>query len=237
MRQIELSPRLMALAEQVPQNAMFADVGTDHARLPVWLLEQGVIRRAIATDLRAGPLARAQRTAEHHAVTEHISFRLGDGLAPLCPGEADVIAIAGMGGETIADILAAAPWTRQETLTLLLQSMTSTDHLRRWLSDCGYCIQAERLVREENTIYVVLTVQFGAMAALTPGEIWVGRQCCGMDAPLRTEYLSLMAARAEKALDGVRRSTRAEDKHRLRAFEALCAELHRIREEWDAWQR
>ena len=236
LRPIELTPRLLALARQVPKGAQFADIGTDHARLPVWLIEQGVVDAAIAADLREGPLERARHTAAHHAVTERISFRLGDGLKPLKPGEADVIAIAGMGGETIAEILSAAPWTKEEGVTLLLQPMTSTDALRRWLSEHGYRIAGEQLVREENTLYVVLTVDGGPMPPLSPGEIWVGRQWQGMDTPLRGEYLSILSERAEKALDGARRSTKPEDAPRREAMEALCEELLKMKKEWDSWQ-
>lgn len=237
LRPIELTPRLLALARQVHRGARFADIGTDHARLPVWLLEQGVVSSAIAADLRNGPLDRARRTAAHHAVTERISFRLGDGLRPLRAGEADVIAIAGMGGETIAEILADAPWTKGEGITLLLQPMTSADALRRWLSEHKYRIVAEQLVREESTIYVVLTVDGEAMPPLRSAEIWAGRQWLGMEEPLRGEYLRIMTDRAEKALDGVRRSTKAEDAPRKEAMVALCAELTKMKEEWDAWQR
>ena len=67
MRPIELTPRLLALARQVPEGARFADVGTDHARLPVWLLERGIIQNAIASDLREGPLEQARETARRHA--------------------------------------------------------------------------------------------------------------------------------------------------------------------------
>ena len=98
MRPIELTPRLLALARQVPEGARFADVGTDHARLPVWLLERGIIQNAIASDLREGPLEQARETARRHALTERLSFRLGDGLTPIRGEEADVCAIAGMGG-------------------------------------------------------------------------------------------------------------------------------------------
>ena len=83
MRPIELTPRLLALAQQVPGGARFADVGTDHARLPVWLLEHGIIENAIASDLREGPLEQARETARRHMLTERLSFRLGDGLAPI----------------------------------------------------------------------------------------------------------------------------------------------------------
>ena len=120
MRPIELTPRLLALAQQVPEGARFADVGTDHARLPVWLLEQGIIQHAIASDLREGPLEQARETARRHALTERLSFRLGDGLAPIRGEEVDVCAIAGMGGETIAAILSACPWAASAGHTFLL---------------------------------------------------------------------------------------------------------------------
>ena len=100
MRPMELTPRLRSVAELVPQGAKFADIGTDHAYLPVWLLQRGIITKALACDLRQGPLDRARATAERYGLTEEMDFRLCDGLAGVRPGEADTIAIAGLGGET-----------------------------------------------------------------------------------------------------------------------------------------
>lgn len=237
LRPIELTARLMALADQVPPEARFADVGTDHARLPVFLLERGVISKAIATDLREGPLERAKWTTRRHGLTECVSFRLGSGLTPLQPGEADVIAIAGMGGDTIIKIMSEAPWARTEHLTFLLQPMTSTSDLRTWLSGHGWSICLETLAKEGETLYTILNVRFGAMPPLTPAETWVGRQYQGMDAPRRREYIALMTDRAERALEGIRRSTRSEDAVRCGELEQLCAGLKSMREEWDTWQR
>ena len=125
MRPMELTPRLRSVAQLVPQGAKFADIGTDHAYLPVWLLQRGIITKALACDLRQGPLDRARATAEKYGLTEQMDFRLCDGLAGVRPGEADTIAIAGMGGETIAAILSAAPWTWREDCLLLLQPMSA----------------------------------------------------------------------------------------------------------------
>lgn len=236
MRPIELSPRLAALACQVPARARFADIGTDHARLPVWLLEHGVISRAIAADLRRGPLDRAKETARRHRVSEQISFRLGDGLAPIGPDEADVIAIAGMGGETISHILAAAPWTAGRDILFLLQPMTSVPELRRWLSGHRFRICGERLVREGETFYVVMTVRRGPMHPLTPAELWAGRQQPGREEPLRGDYLALLLGRARAAAEGLRRSTRPEDAQRLAEQEELLWGLERMKKEWDTWQ-
>ena len=93
---MELTARLQAIADQVPHGAVFADIGTDHAYLPVWLLLNGRIHHAIAADLREGPLSRARETAEQHGVSSQMSFRLCNGLADIAPSEVDTIAIAGM---------------------------------------------------------------------------------------------------------------------------------------------
>ena len=131
MRRLELSPRLAAIAEQVPQGARLADVGTDHAYLPAWLLLAGRISGAVATDVREGPLQRGRETARLYKVEDRMVFRCCDGLAAVEPQEADTVVIAGMGGELMARIVERAPWTRG--CTLLLQPMSAQPFLRRWL--------------------------------------------------------------------------------------------------------
>lgn len=234
---LELSPRLRSVAELVPWGARLADVGTDHAYLPAWLMLGGVIDRAIAADLRAGPLARARLTAEKYGLAGRMSFRLCDGLAGIRPDEADVIAVAGMGGETIAAILSAAPWTRTGGKQLLLQPMSAQPELRRWLQANGYAIRREVLSREGETIYVAFQVSEGWMAPLTPGEQWAGRQRAGEEAPLRGAYLDRLAEQAGRALAGLRRSTRASDSARRLELEQVYGDLLRLKEEWSSWQR
>ena len=195
---MELTARLQSVADQVPQGAVLADIGTDHAYLPVWLLLDGRIEHAIAADLREGPLNRARETAEQYKVSGKVSFRLCNGLADIAPDEVDTVAIAGMGGETIASILEAAPWTRNGTL-LLLQPMTSFPDLRLWLQQYGYNIEKETITKEGRRLYSCLTVRAGHMEPMTPAELWVGRQS---DDPLRSEFLALMGGKIERALNG-----------------------------------
>ncbi len=195
---MELTARLQSVADQVPQGAVLADIGTDHAYLPVWLLLDGRIEHAIAADLREGPLNRARETAEQYKVSGKVSFRLCNGLADIAPDEVDTVAIAGMGGETIASILEAAPWTRNGTL-LLLQPMTSFPDLRLWLQQNGYNIEKETITKEGRRLYSCLTVRAGHMEPMTPAELWVGRQS---DDPLRSEFLALMGSKIERALNG-----------------------------------
>lgn len=129
MRTVELSPRLRSVAELVPRGARFADVGTDHAYLPVWLLQQGRI-----TGSGLGSAAGAAGAGQGHG--GEIRPDRPDGLplvrrlSGIQPDEVNTIAIAGMGGETIAAILAAAPWTWERECLLLLQPMSAQPFLR-----------------------------------------------------------------------------------------------------------
>lgn len=204
---MELTPRLCTIAQQVPQGSILADVGTDHALLPVWLLLEGRISSAIASDLREGPLSRARETVEKHGVADRVSLRLCDGLAGIQAGEADVVAIAGMGGETIAAILEKAPWTKENTL-LLLQPMTSFPDLRKWLVDNGYTVEQETICQEGSRMYTVLSVRGGQDVPMTPAEQWVGRN---RPQPLRGAYLSMMKGKVRRALEGQQASAHPDE--------------------------
>lgn len=223
---MELSPRLMSIAQKVPKNARLVDVGTDHGQLPVWLLLHGQVKQAIAADLRTGPLDRARETARQHGQTEHISFRLCDGLRGVGPEEVDTVIIAGMGGETISAILEAAPWTRENKL-LLLQPMTGAPHLRQWLQGHGYSIFSEEISREGQKLYTVWMAGGGAMPPLTSAELWAGVNRPG---PLRLAYLAQMESKVEKTLRG-HRSARTPDTESIAYLESVAAGLAEMRKE------
>ncbi len=230
---MELSPRLAAIAAQVPQGARLADIGTDHASLPVSLLLRGAIPSAVASDVNRGPLERGRETARQAGVEERIDFRLCDGLIGLDDSQADAVVIAGMGGELIARILSEAPWTRQ--VLLLLQPMTGQPELRRWLGENGYRIQRETVVREGEKLYVILAVRGGQDAPYSLGELWAGRQRRGEVSPLRLDYLDDLLRRRRRALAGMERS--ALPPAGLEEERRRITQLEELREEWIAWQR
>lgn len=221
-----MTPRLRAIANQIPQGARLADVGTDHGHLPVWLLLNGKIDRAIAADLRAGPLDRARKTARQYGQTEWVSFRLCDGLADVGPDEVDTVVIAGMGGETISAILKAAPWTREGKL-LLLQPMTGAPRLREWLQVNEYVILDEEIVREGKKLYSIWTVRGGEMPPLTPAELWAGKNRPG---PMRKGYLDMMVLKAERALRG-HLAAQSPDQTAVARLEAVTDGLRTMKKE------
>ena len=228
MRQLELSPRLQLLADWVPQGARLADVGTDHAYLPVWLTLHGRVTSAIASDLRKGPLERARETGRTYGA-EGIDYRLGDGLAFICPEEADTIVIAGMGGENIASILAAAPWTADGQHTLLLSPHTKAEELRLFLMDHGYAIRREALVYDRGTIYPCMEAAGGEMT-LSLGQLWGGAKL--LRDPLGDRYLIEKIIRLQGAVAGLNRSSRPEDVQKAGRVRDILTALLAMREEW-----
>ena len=228
MKHLELTPRLQLLANWVRPGAKLADVGTDHAYLPVWLLLHGRVEHAIASDLRRGPLERARQTGEAWQVRD-LDLRLGDGLSGIRPEEADTIVIAGMGGEHIAAILLAAPWTRDGHHTLLLQPMTRAEELRSFLADNGYAVIRESLVRDRGTLYPVMEVRAGEMS-LSLGQLYAGTQIT--QDPLGERYIIEKIIRLQGAVAGLNRSAAPEDREKADRLREIITALLELREEW-----
>lgn len=151
--------RLLAAAALVEPGKTVADIGCDHGKLAVWLARQ-YGARVIAVDSRPLPLSRAQALAVRTGMAHLVECRLGDGLAPLAPGEAQEIVIAGLSGETVAEILAAAPWVRQEDVHLVLLPSTRAPQLRRWLCREGFSLLREVPVEDAGRFYTVLSARY-----------------------------------------------------------------------------
>lgn len=222
----ELTPRLRLLADWVPDGTRLADVGTDHGHLPICLLLERRISRAVACDLRPGPLSRARENADACGVSERMDFRLCDGLAEVRPEEAETIVVAGMGGENIADILRAAPWTADGRHTLLLQPMTRPESLRSFLADGGYRIVREQLVWDRGTLYPVLQAGGGRMD-LSLGQRY-GGAALTRD-PLEDRYLIGRILQFQSAVAG---RSRASDSAGIDGLREIVTALLQMREEW-----
>ena len=228
-KKLQLQPRLQLLADLVPDGSRLADIGTDHGYLPVRLLQDGRIPSAIAADVGREPLQHAVRTAEEYGVAG-IDFRLCDGLRVVSPQEVDTIVIAGMGGETMIHILSAADWTKEpDRYTLLLQPMTKTGELRRWLSDNGYRFTAERLVWDKDFLYPVMVVT-GGQQSISEMEQEYG--VCLVDDPLYGEFLDRQIAKLQRAAEGKCRSEKDEVRAEAQKMLQHCHILQEMRKEW-----
>jgi len=222
----QLQPRLQAIALCVPEGARLTDVGTDHGYLPLWLLREGRIASAIATDIGALPLEHARRSAELAGVA--LELRMCDGLAAVQPEETDCVVIAGMGGETIIHILAAAPWTKNGT-QLLLQCMTKAELLRSWLAENGYRIEGEQLVLDKGILYPIIKASGGEMKPLSEAEAWIG--FADASDPLYSDYRAERIGKLRWAMDGLGRSDSESAAARRGQIAALLKALEEGKEE------
>lgn len=157
-----LNPRLEKIASLVRPGRVLADVGTDHAFLPVYLVQLGICPKAYAGDMRVLPLERAKRTIERYGAGDRVQTVLSDGLEKMKNQEIEEIVIAGMGGDTIAGILERARFLKDTAADrqLLLQPMTKDDHLRHWLCLNGFEIEREEAVVDNGFVYTILQVRY-----------------------------------------------------------------------------
>lgn len=206
----QLGARLQACADLVLPGAVLADVGTDHAYLPIWLIKTGKIPRALAMDIREGPLQAAAANAKRYQVTDVLTLRQSDGLENLEKGEADAVVMAGMGGGLILRLLTA----RRDLLTggpkqWVLQPMQDDALLRRGLIGLGLSIAQERAVVDGRHVYAVMSVERAA-AGQVVGDLypWMGVMKPGTAAV--TAYAQKVLRRLRKEQLGCRHRNEVE---------------------------
>lgn len=153
---VTLGPRLQTVASFVPNCAKLGDIGTDHAYLPIALYETQRISKAVAIDIHEGPYQSALTAVKSRHLEAVIDVRFGDGLMPLESGEVNVLTLAGMGGRTMLDILSARPDVLESVHDLILQPQGAERTVRLALLGDGWRLKAERLVEEDDRIYVVM---------------------------------------------------------------------------------
>jgi tRNA (adenine22-N1)-methyltransferase len=186
---VELGARLQAIANQIGPYQSLADIGTDHAFLPVWLIQNGKIMAAVAGDIQTGPLEAAKRTVREAAIGNKVEVRLGDGLRVVSPGEVEVAVVAGMGGSTIRQILQSSPEVVRVLRRIVCQPMTGAAGLREWLLTNGWIIVAEDLVREDDRLYEIIVAEPGSAETMDALLLEIGPQLWRNRHPLLSEHL------------------------------------------------
>ena len=144
-----------------PGRQRVCDVGCDHGYVSIYLIQQGISRKALATDVRKGPLSQAQIHIQEAGLEEYIETRLSDGLSMIEPGECDAMICAGMGGKLMAQILSNGVETAEQMKELVLQPQSDLAFFRGWLYDHRFVIMAENMVFEEGKYYPMMKVQPG----------------------------------------------------------------------------
>lgn len=167
--------RLERVAALVPAGARLADIGSDHAYLPVALMRRGVITAAVAGEIAGTPFRAAKRTVCGNGLGEGITVRLADGLAAIEPSDGiTAITFCGMGGETIRDILETGKARLSGSERLILQPNGGEQPLRQWLMHNGYRILHEEVLRENRFDYEIIVAERFGPVVYTPQELYFG---------------------------------------------------------------
>lgn len=179
----KLSKRLETVAKFVPTGAVVADIGSDHAYLPCYLIHKGIATSAVAGEVVKGPYESALGQVKKEGLTEKITVRLADGLAAVeATDHVDTVTIAGMGGPLIVSILEKHPQSLQGVTRLILQPNIHAKVIREWALTNNWAILDEDILEEDEKIYEILVLQRGAMT-LSPSDILFGPKLLLRKAP------------------------------------------------------
>ena len=165
---IPISDRLLACCRFVKPGDRVADIGCDHGYLGIYLLKNNIAASVIAADINEGPLNAAVFNSEKYGVRDRIQFFLSDGVKNI-PREFDTLVCAGMGGDTMISILEAAPWLKGGSYRLILQCQSKRPELRKYLSQTGWFIREESVLKDGKFLYTVMEVIWLPGLELTPG--------------------------------------------------------------------
>jgi len=223
-----LSRRLSVLAEMLPDTEALADIGTDHGGLLSYLVETGRVRRGIGVEITRGPYLRATTNINAMGYGDRVEIRLGDGLAPIGPGEVSACAIAGLGGQTIVRILDRSPEVAAGLDWLLLQPMTGAKTVRIYLQLNGWTIYREALAEDRGIIYEIILARRGETGPLSPLEAEFGPMILAERPPLFKQAVKRKILGLRDIVEQLEKSDSAESadrkgllRERIREWEAL----------------
>lgn len=190
-QEIVLSQRMQMVADMVSKGNVLADIGCDHGFVSIYLLENGICPKVIAMDVNEGPLLRAKEHIEERGLSSYIDVRLSDGMEKLLFGEADSVLIAGMGGRLVIKILTDCMDKAKDLKEIVLQPQSELHLVRQFLTDTGFHIIQEDIVKDNGKFYPAIRVAWNEekAQALSEEELWYGPLLLKEKHPVLQEYL------------------------------------------------
>ncbi|MBQ8213623.1 MAG: SAM-dependent methyltransferase [Clostridia bacterium] len=216
-----IGARLLSALPYITRGGRVADIGTDHAYLPIHLLREGIISGAVACDINAGPIESARMHIAAAGFSDRIDTLLTDGLHGVEQYAPDDILIFGMGGDLIVKILSEAPWIKNERIGLILQPMSRVSTLRQWLCENGFLITGETLSFEDKYYQTLAAHYTGVCETYTETELAVGRLNIGSRPPHFEGFVRHEIKVLNKILAGKAKSENADTAAEERLKEKL----------------
>jgi tRNA (adenine22-N1)-methyltransferase len=187
---MNLSKRIQHIVDMIPECNCLADIGTDHAYVPISTTMKGISKSAIACDINEGPIKVANSNIKKHGLADVIETRVGAGLTVLKEGEADVVLIAGMGGNLIIDILKECFNIAKSVKTMILQPVQYPEVLRKYLIESGFSIIDEELVKDDEKYYqIIKAINKPQKPFEKESYYYIGEQLINKKHPLLKEFL------------------------------------------------
>lgn len=213
---LPISPRLLACAGFVVHGYRVADIGCDHGYLSIYLLQNRIASFCIASDINQQPLLSASRNAEKYGVKDRMTFCISDGVRQI-PRDFDVMVCAGMGGDTMIHILEEASWLQDSQYRLILQCQSKIPMLRGYLSDHGWMIRQETVLRDGRFLYTIMEVIWNpGQPRLTPGEQYLSPALFNSCSPFLMDYVHYVRKGLQLSL------AHQSDPEKAQALEELC---------------
>ena len=201
---LKISKRLCTAASYVRNGAVVADIGTDHAYLPIYLALENRITRGVASDINEGPISKARENIHKYGLENIIDTCVSNGLDGIEKYEPTDIVICGMGGELIAQIIENSSYVKKQGVRLILQPMTTIRELREYLQS-GFSTIAENIVHEDNKLYQIIYVEYdGISREYSDAELELGIKNIENDGELFEKLLCSLISKKQKKLDGMK---------------------------------
>lgn len=224
---MELSKRLETISRYVPEGAKVADIGTDHAYLPIYLIKSGIADQVLAMDVNKGPLEKAEQNIKKYLVGDKIKTRLSNGLAKLGDKEADTVIVAGMGGMLVASILQAGQNQLKGVNRLILQPQSDYEEVRKTLHALGWKIIDEDMLNENNKYYFIMVCDKGEQRFDHRYEYCYGQYLAKKDLPVFKTYMTGLKEKKKSVLEDLARLDQTKVGERV---QALKEEINMIEE-------
>lgn len=227
---LNLSERMLMAAKMVRKGNTVADIGTDHAYLPAWLVLNGISPSALACDVRKGPLENAKKTVEQYGIEEKITLRLSDGFDEIEPFEAQDFIMCGMGGTLMEELVSRTYWLKDKTKRIIVQPQSHAEDIRRFFVENGFEILFEDACIDGGKLYCAMAAEYTGIITEKPISYIYTGELPKCRKPEAKTYLNNIRSRLQTKLDAEKLHGSAEKAERLEkviiGMEEIINEMH-----------